>query len=93
MYRKNIEPTNRIEFLAYKLLYQIFIDVDLEIMNILQKLTDEDKEEECVLHALQVRKSLSTGNYGRFFKLYNNAPNMGGFLMEIFIEKHRILCL
>jgi hypothetical protein len=46
-----------------------------------------------VKHALEVRKSLACGNYARFFKLYLSAPNMGTYLMEIFIEKHRILCL
>ena len=63
----------------------------------LPKITPEDKQEECVQHALKVRKALSDGNYGRFFKnifkLYQSAPNMGGFLMDIFIEEHRILCL
>ena len=37
--------------------------------------------------------ALASGNYGRFFKLYLQAPNMGVHLMDIFIEKHRIICL
>jgi len=40
-----------------------------------------------------VRKALASGNYGRFFKLFRVAPNMGPFLMDIFIDKHRVLCL
>jgi hypothetical protein len=40
-----------------------------------------------------VRKALAEGNYGRFFKLFRTAPNLGAFLMEIFLDKHRILCL
>lgn len=40
-----------------------------------------------------MRKALSTGNYSRFFKLYREAPNMAGSLIEIFIDKHRIFCL
>lgn len=38
-----------------------------------------------------MRKSLSSGNYGRFFKLFRTAPNMGEYLMDIFIDKHRVL--
>jgi hypothetical protein len=40
-----------------------------------------------------VRKALAQGNYGRFFKLYKNSPNMGMHLMDVFIEKQRIMCL
>jgi len=36
---------------------------------------------------------LASGNYGRFFKLYRTAPNMGGYLMDVFIDKHRIINL
>lgn len=40
-----------------------------------------------------MRKALTSGNFGRFFKLYRDAPNMGGYMMDIFIEKYRILAL
>jgi hypothetical protein len=62
-------------------------------MRVMSQLTSEEKQEPCIAHALEVRKALASGNYGRFFKLYLSAPNMGTYLMEIFIDKHRILCL
>lgn len=40
-----------------------------------------------------MRKALASGNYGRFFKLYRDAHNMGGYLIDVFVNKHRILCL
>ena len=89
----NIEGGNYHEFLAYKILYQILCEMEMEVLRTLRKLTDEEKKEEGIIHALKVRKALATGNYGRFFKLYKDAPNMGAFLMGIFIDKHRIMCL
>lgn len=48
---------------------------------------------EPIQHALKVRKALASGNFGRFFKLYTSAPNMGGYLMDVFIDKYRVLTL
>lgn len=59
----------------------------------LKSLTFEEKICEPIQHALMVRKSLASGNFGRFFKLYRTAPNMGGYLMDVFIEKYRVLSL
>jgi hypothetical protein len=67
--------------------------MDMETLRIMRKLTVDEKNSPYVKHALEVRKSLASGNYGRFFKQYNDAPNMGRYLMEVFIQKHRILCL
>jgi hypothetical protein len=67
--------------------------MDMEVLRTLRQLTDEEKKQDCIIHALNVRKALATGNYGRFFKLYKDAPNMGQYLIGIFIDKHRIMCL
>lgn len=64
-----------------------------ETIKIMKSLTFEEKMCEPVQHALDVRKALLSGNYGRFFKLYRTAPNMGGYLMDVFIDKHRVLTL
>lgn len=44
-------------------------------------------------HALKVRIALAQGNYCRFFKLYRDAPNYGANLIDVFIDKIRILSL
>ena len=41
------------------------------------------------LHALQVRSALSSGSYLDFFRLYHQAPNMSGYLMDQFLERER----
>ena len=67
--------------------------MESEVMRMLKHLTAEEKSSEPVEHALSVRKALAQGNYGRFFKLFRTAPNSGQHLMDIFMSKHRILCL
>lgn len=57
------------------------------------ELTDEQRQSDEVQHALQVRSALATSNYHRFFKLYQTAPNMGGFLMDQFVERERVHAL
>ena len=81
------------EFLAYKILYQIFCGMEMETLRMMKKLTAEEKKDPCIIHALEVRKALAQGNYGRFFKLYQEAPNMGVHLINVFIDKHRTICL
>lgn len=67
--------------------------MEAETLSLLKSLSPSDSKEESIIHSLQVRKSLSSGNYGRFFKLYRVAPNMSGYLMDVFIDKHRVLAL
>lgn len=59
----------------------------------LKTLTIEEKKNEPMQHALKISDSLAQGNYGRFFKLYRNAPNMGSSLIDVFIDKIRIVAL
>ncbi|KAI9020707.1 SAC3/GANP/Nin1/mts3/eIF-3 p25 [Phycomyces nitens] len=65
----------------------------LDINSIMAEVTPEQKRDEAVQHALQVRSCLATCNYHRFFRLYTSAPNMGGYLMDQFIERERVQAL
>ena len=57
------------------------------------QLTSQQKSNLCVLHALNVQRALSMGNYHLFFSLYNTVPNMGGYIMDHFVERERIRAL
>lgn len=60
-----------------------------ETKNILSQLSDEDKKDEVVSHALKIAKAWSSNNYHRFFKLYISSPKMSSFIIDWFIERIR----
>lgn len=81
------------EFMAYRIFYFIHTCNRTGMNDVLADLTAADKHHPAVDHALQVRSALAVGNYHRFFKLYDNCPNMGGYLMDIFVDRERIAAL
>jgi hypothetical protein len=80
------------EFTAYRILYLIYTRNRTDMNNMLADLTTADKKGPFVRLALKVREALASGNYHRFFKLYNEAQdwNMAPFLMDMFIERERL---
>ena len=93
----------RLEFLAYRIIYTLFTQNRSgtspyyrryadggEINELLATLSQEEKSNESVTHALDVRQALAARNYHRLFRLYNSAPNMGGYLMDFFVERERV---
>ncbi|KAM0669432.1 hypothetical protein ACQRIT_004569 [Beauveria bassiana] len=54
---------------------------------------DIEKEEGPIKHALNVRSALALGNYHRFFQLYLDTPNMGAYLMDMFVVRERLAAL
>ncbi|CAM0142638.1 unnamed protein product [Umbelopsis sp. WA50703] len=65
----------------------------MNINALMRTLTPVHKSDPAIAHALMVRSSMATGNYHRYFKLYLEAPNMGGYLMDKFMERERIIAL
>ena len=61
----------------------------LDLTSALAALTKEDKQDECIAHAIKLRRAWSEGNYRKFFKLYPDAPKMSGYLMDWFVERER----
>lgn len=56
-------------------------------------LTREEKADECVAHALEVRSSWALANFRRFFRLYNKAPRMSAHLISWFADRERKIAL
>ncbi|KAL0060866.1 hypothetical protein AAF712_012330 [Marasmius tenuissimus] len=54
-----------------------------------RQLTPRQKADPAVNHALNVQRALSMGNYHSLFVSYMNAPNMGAYIMDHFIDRER----
>ncbi|KAF3480794.1 SAC3/GANP domain-containing protein [Arthroderma uncinatum] len=81
------------EFKAYRILYFIYTRNRTAINSALSDLTPAEKADPAVSHALEVRSALALGNYHRFFQLYLDTPNMGAYLMDMFVERERLSAL
>jgi hypothetical protein len=81
------------EFKAYRILYFIHTANRTELNNALADLTAAEKRDKAIKHALDVRSALALGNYHRFFQLYNETPNMGAYLMDMFVGRERLAAL
>lgn len=57
------------------------------------QLTPQQKSSPAVQHALSVQRAISMGNYHALFDLYLNAPNMGAYIMDHFIDRERVRAL
>ncbi|KAH7134362.1 SAC3/GANP/Nin1/mts3/eIF-3 p25 family-domain-containing protein [Dactylonectria macrodidyma] len=84
---------NPIEFKAYRILYFIHTANRTGLNDTLADLTTAEKEERAIKHALNVRSSLALGNYHKFFQLYLDTPNMGAYLMDMFVVRERLAAL
>ncbi|KAB5540380.1 SAC3/GANP/Nin1/mts3/eIF-3 p25 family-domain-containing protein [Coniochaeta sp. 2T2.1] len=79
-----------VEFKAYRILYFIHTANRTALNDVLADLTTAEKKERPIKHALDVRSALALGNYHRFFQLYLDTPHMGGYLMDMFVERERL---
>ena len=84
---------NHSEFTAYLILYNVLQGDKVGTLKVLKDLTNKQKQESCILHSLSVRRAYADNNYVKLFKMFKNTPNMGAYLMELFIDRIRIKAL
>lgn len=84
---------NHVEFKAYRILYFIHTANRTGLNDTMADLTATEKEERAIKHALEVRSALALGNYHKFFQLYLDTPNMGAYLMDMFVVRERLAAL
>jgi hypothetical protein len=92
LYKQNLGG-HPVEFKAYRILYFIHTCNQTDMNDELSDLTPADKEAPAIKHALEVRSALALGNYHKFFKLYLTVPDMGAYLMDMFVERERLAAL
>ncbi|EIW67776.1 hypothetical protein TREMEDRAFT_33569 [Tremella mesenterica DSM 1558] len=81
------------EFLSYRIIYLLHTRNRSDMAALLAQLTPAEKADPGVHHALQVHAALATSNYIRFFRLFNVAPAMSGYIMDHFVERERMSAL
>lgn len=81
------------EFKAYRILYFIHTCNRTDMNDVLSDLTPAEKQYPAIKHALSARSALALGNYHRFFQLYLETPNMGAYLMDMFVGRERLVAL
>ena len=67
----------------------LFADLNL----LVGQLTSKQKSSQAIKHALDVQRALSINNYHAFFEFYSNAPNMGAYIMDHFVDRERTKAL
>lgn len=72
---------------------ETFPDMAPELNLFVGQLTPRQKVDAAVQHALSVSRALSMGNYHSLFHLYEDAPNMGAYIMDHFINRERVKAL
>ncbi|KIJ62046.1 hypothetical protein HYDPIDRAFT_136967 [Hydnomerulius pinastri MD-312] len=81
------------EFAAYRILMLLHGRNKSELNLYVGQLTPRQKVDPAVQHALRVQRALSMGNYHALFEMYLNAPNMGAYIMDHFIDRERAKAL
>ncbi|KAJ9074148.1 hypothetical protein DSO57_1009227 [Entomophthora muscae] len=81
---------NECEFISYRILYYLHTRSQSDINKTLTQLTQQQKSDAAIKHALQLRSAISSLNYVQFFQLYQSAPNLGRFMINHFLERERI---
>ncbi|RHY42512.1 hypothetical protein DYB38_012394, partial [Aphanomyces astaci] len=101
LYEHGVDSPHRPEFLAYRILYSIYVCLQAKADNAgnvgmyraLSLVRPADRQDATVQHALAVREAVFANNYPSFFKLYDAPPKMTGYLMDAYANHMRLQAL
>jgi hypothetical protein len=91
---------NRSEFLAYRLMYYVFLTENekysggsSDLFHSMLSLTPKERDDPAIRHALAVRQAVAEMDYHGFFRLQKDSPNLGSLLMEYMVPtiRHKAL--
>eukprot|EP00043_Microstomoeca_roanoka_P000341 m.27502 g.27502 ORF g.27502 m.27502 type:complete len:660 (+) comp10261_c0_seq1:100-2079(+) len=88
LYKDGI-PGQREEFLAYRVLEYMYKQSERDLNAVLSELSVEERKLPNIQHALMVLRAYACNNYAKFYKLYDDAPGMAPYLMDMLGERLR----
>ena len=86
-------PGSVAEFTAYRLFYGMLVRDYADIDQCMATISPGIREVPEVLHAKKIYSSWVLHDYSAFFKLYVATPNMGGYLIDMFVQRERLNAL
>ncbi|KAI6654013.1 hypothetical protein LOD99_2860 [Oopsacas minuta] len=84
---------NIAEFTAYRLFYGMLVRDYVDIDQCLATIPPDIREVPEVIHAIKIYTAWVIHDYSAFFKLYIATPNMGGYLIDMFVQRERLSAL
>eukprot|EP00003_Mantamonas_plastica_P024594 TRINITY_DN460_c0_g1_i10.p2 TRINITY_DN460_c0_g1~~TRINITY_DN460_c0_g1_i10.p2 ORF type:complete len:287 (+),score=94.89 TRINITY_DN460_c0_g1_i10:1489-2349(+) len=90
------DTPNALEFLAYRILYYVAMKNISEISSVFHDTPRKQLHSSAVRHAVQVHEAVEYGNYAKFWKLHDSAPNLSAYLMDQMVSRvrnHAMRCI
>jgi len=82
------------EFAAYRIMYTAFyLNTNRGMSKLLHELGGQTRKHPAVIHASSVRQAVAGNNFVAFFRLLNDAPFMGAYLMDVYTTSMRTRAL
>ena len=89
------------EFIAYRVLYYVYLSTNEkfsggsgDMLQLLRSISQrQQRNENAISHALQVREAVAFGDYLSFFRLHTATPNLGMYLTSLLVPMMRVRAL
>lgn len=100
LYESREAIENHEEFIAYRLLYYVFLSTNekydggsSDMFKIMLSLSSQQRSHPAIAHALRVRETVAFGDYLQFFRLHKQSPNLGRHLTSLLVPTIRLRAL